>query len=162
MDDDLNEDLRFRNRWVGYAAIAILLIGCLVIFVPVYNSARPAAPRAACLSNLKQIAVAFAIYTTDNDDRFPPADWQTASMPYTKSTTFFSCPTVAHDGYGMNSAWLEKRAPDQPRPLLFETDALGKSVVMNMAGRNKDRHSGWSNVTYTDLSTRSVSARDDP
>lgn len=50
-------------------AILTLLIG---ILIPSLSSARRQAKASACLSNLKGLGTGFAIYLTENKDKFPP------------------------------------------------------------------------------------------
>ncbi len=50
--------------------IAIIAILAALLF-PVFAQAKEAAKKTACLSNTKQIATAFLMYQTDNDDGFP-------------------------------------------------------------------------------------------
>lgn len=52
--------------------IAILAILAAFLF-PVFQSVRENARRAACASNLKQLALAFLQYTQDNDEALPGA-----------------------------------------------------------------------------------------
>ncbi|HUS36419.1 MAG TPA: prepilin-type N-terminal cleavage/methylation domain-containing protein [Verrucomicrobiae bacterium] len=49
-------------------AILIILIG--MIMPPVHHQ-RPAAYRIKCVNNLKNVGLAFRIYATDNNDRYP-------------------------------------------------------------------------------------------
>ncbi len=53
-------------------AIAIIAVLAAVLF-PVFQRVRENARRASCESNLKQLAVAFTLYTQDNDDTMPGA-----------------------------------------------------------------------------------------
>ena len=50
--------------------IAIIAILAAILF-PVFSSAKHAAKRSACLSNLRQIALANEMYIADHDDRMP-------------------------------------------------------------------------------------------
>lgn len=50
--------------------IAIIAIIAAIVF-PVFNRAKAKAKQTACLSNLKQIGTAFALYMPDYDDLFP-------------------------------------------------------------------------------------------
>jgi prepilin-type N-terminal cleavage/methylation domain-containing protein/prepilin-type processing-associated H-X9-DG protein len=50
--------------------IAIIAILAAILF-PVFAQAKAAAKKTACLSNLKQIGVAFMLYENDSDDSFP-------------------------------------------------------------------------------------------
>ncbi len=52
--------------------IAIVAIIAAILF-PVFSKVRENARRAACQSNLKQLAMAFTQYTQDNDERLPGA-----------------------------------------------------------------------------------------
>jgi prepilin-type N-terminal cleavage/methylation domain-containing protein/prepilin-type processing-associated H-X9-DG protein len=51
-------------------AIAIIAILAALLF-PVYASAREAARKATCQSNLRQVGMAFAMYVTDHDGMYP-------------------------------------------------------------------------------------------
>ena len=54
--------------------VVIAIIGILAaLLFPTFAKVRENARRAACLSNLKQLAVAFTQYTQDNDERMPGA-----------------------------------------------------------------------------------------
>ena len=47
--------------------------------------------------------------------------------------------------------------------MAFETDALAKNVVMNLAGRNRNRHrEKSSHVVYADTHARRIKAREKP
>ncbi|MBX3111978.1 MAG: prepilin-type N-terminal cleavage/methylation domain-containing protein [Fimbriimonadaceae bacterium] len=50
--------------------IAIIAVLAAILF-PVFARAKEAAKKAACLSNLKQLGLAFQLYMDDNDDRMP-------------------------------------------------------------------------------------------
>lgn len=52
--------------------IAIIAILAAILF-PVFAQAKEAAKKTQSLSNIKQAATSFAIYTTDNDDNLPSA-----------------------------------------------------------------------------------------
>ncbi|MER3496366.1 MAG: hypothetical protein C4320_05945, partial [Armatimonadota bacterium] len=52
--------------------IAIIAILAAILF-PVFAQAKVAAKKTAALSNTKQTATSFLIYTTDSDDTFPLA-----------------------------------------------------------------------------------------
>jgi len=51
--------------------IAIIAILAAILF-PVFSAAREKARRTSCLSNVKQIGLAFVQYLSDNDGTFPP------------------------------------------------------------------------------------------
>jgi len=96
--------------------VAILAILAAVLF-PVFARARDAAKRTSCLSNMRQVGLALAMYNSDNDDRmpdrrdlkvslgyrpwtsWPPSDPRTgwASIilqPYVREENIWSCPAI--------------------------------------------------------------------
>ncbi|NSW55707.1 MAG: type II secretion system protein [Armatimonadetes bacterium] len=55
--------------------VVLAIISLLVsLLIPVVSRARNLAQRTTCMSNLRQIGTAFAMYMTDYDDCFPNAD----------------------------------------------------------------------------------------
>ncbi len=85
--------------------IAIISIVAAVLF-PIFVGAKGLAYRESCASNLHQISLAGAAYSTDYDDRFMPINYQPAStpnsrndrtwvqmlLPYVKDFAIFRCP----------------------------------------------------------------------
>jgi prepilin-type N-terminal cleavage/methylation domain-containing protein len=60
----------------GFTLIELLVVIAIIaiiaaILLPALNSAKEQAQRADCLSNLKQIGLAFTVYLNDHEDRFP-------------------------------------------------------------------------------------------
>ncbi len=83
--------------------IAIIAILAAILF-PVFAKAREKARMTACLSNLKQIGLAFNMYSQDYDDNFvgcytgyPDYTWPGALYPYVKNTNLFDCPSRVPD-----------------------------------------------------------------
>jgi prepilin-type N-terminal cleavage/methylation domain-containing protein/prepilin-type processing-associated H-X9-DG protein len=99
--------------------IAIIAVLAAILF-PVFAQAREKARQAACMSNLRQIGTAFAMYTQDYDDLLPdrrdlkitlPGGWKPwntwptsdpragwaalALDPYLRNNGIWSCPSVA-------------------------------------------------------------------
>lgn len=65
-----------RNRRRGFTLIELLVVIAIVsllaaMLLPVFATARENGRRAACASNLKQIALGIAQYTQDNDECYP-------------------------------------------------------------------------------------------
>lgn len=63
---------------IGFTLIELLVVIAVVAILaaflfPVFQRVRENAHRASCASNLKQLAIAFTLYTQDNDDRVPGA-----------------------------------------------------------------------------------------
>src|ERR1700692_3578050 len=80
--------------------IAIIAILAAILF-PVFAQAREKARQTACLSNMKQIGLGLAMYSTDYDSQFPPSQlgssgqlvsWPQMMQPYIKSQDVFVCP----------------------------------------------------------------------
>jgi prepilin-type N-terminal cleavage/methylation domain-containing protein/prepilin-type processing-associated H-X9-DG protein len=96
--------------------IAIIAILAAILF-PVFAKVREKARQTACLSNTKQIGLAFAQYIEDYDETFPNGTynyspvggWASQIYPYVKSTGAFLCPddTTIPGGhqssFGMNA-----------------------------------------------------------
>ena len=108
--------------------IAIIAILAAILF-PVFARARENARRASCLSNMKQIALGFMMYSQDYDEKFPtigtttqttapvPEDtafnlsgtagvwyksWASDIYPYVKSSQVYLCPSNQKNFYGTN------------------------------------------------------------
>jgi prepilin-type N-terminal cleavage/methylation domain-containing protein/prepilin-type processing-associated H-X9-DG protein len=97
--------------------IAIIAILAAILF-PVFARAQAKAQQTSCLSNEKQLALAFLMYAQDYDDTMPPAyyfsnsytvehgwdftiDWSTMTFtlgligPYTRNQQINACPQAA-------------------------------------------------------------------
>jgi prepilin-type N-terminal cleavage/methylation domain-containing protein/prepilin-type processing-associated H-X9-DG protein len=78
--------------------IAIIAILAAILF-PVFAQAREKARQATCVSNLKQLGLALAMYAQDSDERMMPAQsgaarWPQLLAPYVKLRAFVLCPTA--------------------------------------------------------------------
>jgi prepilin-type N-terminal cleavage/methylation domain-containing protein/prepilin-type processing-associated H-X9-DG protein len=91
----------------GFTLIEILVVIAIIailaaILLPVFGRARENARRSSCLSNEKQIGLAFAQYAQDYDGNtanspsvpLPPCSWIDRVLPYIKSTAVFECPSA--------------------------------------------------------------------
>ncbi len=81
--------------------IAIISILAVILF-PVFAQARDKARSTSCLSNCRQIGMAFVQYTLDYDENLPltsfplPGNsWTTTVQPYIKSSAILRCPSDA-------------------------------------------------------------------
>jgi len=97
--------------------IAIIAILAAILF-PVFARAREQARKTSCLSNTKQIALAFNMYQTDHDSAYPSVYddnlgytkgriiWADKIYPYVKNRQIFVCPggpnNVAVDPWDTN------------------------------------------------------------
>lgn len=78
--------------------IAIIAILAAILF-PVFAQAREKARQSACLSNMKQMGLAFLQYEQDNDESFPAGTrttrdrgWAFAIYPYVNNRGVYTCP----------------------------------------------------------------------
>jgi prepilin-type N-terminal cleavage/methylation domain-containing protein len=79
-----------RRYETGFTLIELLVVIAIIailaaILFPVFARARENARRASCISNLKQLGLAFMMYTQDYDEQLPINGYSTASNPFTTS-----------------------------------------------------------------------------
>jgi prepilin-type N-terminal cleavage/methylation domain-containing protein len=102
--------------------IAIIAILAAILF-PVFAQAREKARQTSCLSNCKQIALAFQMYQQDNDGAYtwqgpklgddvadfmaPGAkpNWGAELMPYIKSPKMYICPSARPSPFAKTFPW---------------------------------------------------------
>jgi prepilin-type N-terminal cleavage/methylation domain-containing protein/prepilin-type processing-associated H-X9-DG protein len=87
----VEEQVGFRRKR-GFTLIELLvviaIIGILAAMVfPVFARARESARKAVCLSNVKNLALAFQMYLADNNDTFPTREHRQEVIDY-----FNTCP----------------------------------------------------------------------
>jgi prepilin-type N-terminal cleavage/methylation domain-containing protein/prepilin-type processing-associated H-X9-DG protein len=108
-----------RRRKVGFTLIELLVVIAIIailaaILFPVFAQARESARKANCLSNLKQIGLAVAMYNQDYDGTYPSQqrdgeqinlpgaepvyknvqqNYMDELYPYVKNTKVFTCPS---------------------------------------------------------------------
>lgn len=132
--------------------IAIIAILAAILF-PVFAQAREKARATSCLSNMKQIALAFSMYQIDQDGCFPsvyddslgyPAGriiWADKIMPYIKNRDIFACPG------GPNTINLT------PEPGTWPNNLQGTRYSMNMVHgwhwpEGTVNGTGWASIEY--------------
>ena len=107
------------NQHRGFTLIELLIVIAIITLLaamlfPVFSRARGAARRTSCANNLKQIGLAFAQYTQDNDEVYPlnfycdpasatcgdagttPILWMYSLYRYTKNVQIFNCPDFGY------------------------------------------------------------------
>ncbi len=78
--------------------VVIAIIGILAAMVfPVFARARESARKAVCLSNVKNIALAFQMYLADNNDTLPPEEHRREVLDY-----FNLAPGGREDGWDVD------------------------------------------------------------
>lgn len=72
--------LKANNSKTGFTLIELLVVIAIIailaaILFPVFARAKEKAVQTTCLSNVKQLALAFLMYASDYDETMPPAFW---------------------------------------------------------------------------------------
>jgi prepilin-type N-terminal cleavage/methylation domain-containing protein/prepilin-type processing-associated H-X9-DG protein len=113
-----NDGSRLSPRRRGFTLIELLVVIAIIailaaILFPVFAKARERAMLTTCISNNKQLGVAFVLYTQDSDGRLPywtliglkPSDpafaaqnlgestWDVQLYPYVKTKQSYTCPS---------------------------------------------------------------------
>jgi len=122
------------RRSVAFTLIELLVVIAIIailaaILFPVFAQARAKARQSACVSNLRQIGMALAMYRSDHDELQPESSpdldpacldccegtytWRAAILPYVKNRGLFVCPQQPQlDGF----ADAGIRGPMDPAP----------------------------------------------
>ena len=163
--------------------IAIIAILAAILF-PVFARAREKARQTSCLSNLKQLGLAFAMYIQDYDERWPIMYWDSSNScwqpqgiywggeiaPYVKNSQIFICPSATHRycSYIYNQ-WLDRRADStitEPSRYIALVDSTGDGYwaidgadqvwppTNNSRNRISYRHNEGANCLYCDGHTK--------
>jgi prepilin-type N-terminal cleavage/methylation domain-containing protein len=85
-------------------SIAIIALLAAILF-PVFGSARAAARRTVCISNLRQLSLALQMYRQDYGEL--PPHLSTANQAYVKDARMFVCPNDSADGLHAGNDRLE-------------------------------------------------------
>src|SRR5262245_46276864 len=78
--------------------VVIAIIGILAaLLLPTLGRAKESGRRAACSSNLRQLAIALSVYAVENDGMYPPRTlttfWPAQLQPAYQSPDVLLCPT---------------------------------------------------------------------
>lgn len=94
-----NSRARKKVRKGAFTLIELLVVMAIIailaaILLPVLANAKKTANRADCLSNMREIGVAFKMFVSDNGDRFPKAVTERESTDTTRWEAFPTLPLV--------------------------------------------------------------------
>ena len=154
-------------------AIAGLILGVLTwltalitlpflsaILIPVFFRAEDTAKQTACLSNVKELALAQMMYVQDHDGRFPPAaNWPAATLPYFKNPQLLLCPqdsrTDKQSAGGQETSYTMDDLMDAGKPagILAPDEAILLFDGTSVFGPREDaayRHNGGLSVGFVD------------
>lgn len=111
----------FTPRRAGFTLIELLVVIAIIsilaaLLSPALSSARNSAKQIACMNNLKQLGLAFAMYLNDNDGRFPTWtlawnsgangwDWELARLYLGGKDAVFFCPSVSGAAATIYRTW---------------------------------------------------------
>ncbi len=142
----------------GVVIVVIAGLLCAILF-PVFAQHK-GSRRNPCISHMKQLGTGLQIYVSDFNEMLPVHGWYDEIMPYVKNEALFSCDKVPKWGYALNSEIAGRDSTKVPDPwsfpMLFETDALARDVIANLAARTRARHGRGSHITRCDTSTKYV------
>src|SRR6056297_2954549 len=111
-----NGGSQMQRRRCGFTLIELLVVIAIIailaaILFPVFARAREKARQSSCLSNVKQMELAWQMYAQDYDERVvptwiswtdwppPPGDWDDGAywpyllLPYSKNQQIYDCPS---------------------------------------------------------------------
>ena len=110
-----------RHAWMrpGFTLVELLVvIGIIAVLIsillPALTKARVAAQNIACLSNLRQIGTAIAMYATDNQDGMPCGEWGGWTPAPDNDTVYWFTlvnPYLGGQGNSANSAGITAGYP---------------------------------------------------
>jgi prepilin-type N-terminal cleavage/methylation domain-containing protein/prepilin-type processing-associated H-X9-DG protein len=102
------------RRIKGFTLVELLVVVSIIclmmsLLLPSLNRAQKQAEQVHCLANQRQLYLAWALYSTNNDDCLcVPYAYRTALAPYAPQKDVFYCKTVAPQGvrqYGHGSSY---------------------------------------------------------
>jgi len=133
------------------------------MLLPALAKAKQKAQTINCVSNVKQLALAVRIYSTDNKDEFPPAEtWCAAIQKEVGSPKVFQCPAQPgrRCAYAFNAKVGGKKA-DEVNPqtvMIFESDAGWNASGGPELMLDPSRHGRFFVVGLADGSVQQVTA----
>jgi prepilin-type N-terminal cleavage/methylation domain-containing protein/prepilin-type processing-associated H-X9-DG protein len=136
----------------GFTLIELLVVIAIIsilasILFPVFARAREKGRAAACLSNVKQITLAFLMYSSDYDEIITPgalgADlWHDLIYPYTHNRQIYVCPSRKDRqmGYAVNNlvAGVSEGAMFDPAVKILMMDIPPEAIGSTSSSRGTE------------------------
>ncbi|MFA0735108.1 MAG: hypothetical protein OGMRLDGQ_001608, partial [Candidatus Fervidibacter sp.] len=113
--------------------IAIIAILAAILF-PVFSQARAKAYQATCTSNMRNVSMAFAQYSNDYDERYPPFEmwggWTgCAGVRYAGGDTFEIVSGTISEACDPFQRWAHRIQPYMRNTNIFSDPAGGTEVI---------------------------------
>jgi prepilin-type N-terminal cleavage/methylation domain-containing protein/prepilin-type processing-associated H-X9-DG protein len=102
-----------RHSRKGFTLIELLVVIAIIailaaILFPVFAQAREKARQTSCLSNERQLGLAFTQYAQDYDEQYPfskgDSPWTVAVQPYVKNFPVYRCPSDKRQDWAQTQA----------------------------------------------------------
>ena len=105
---------------VEMLVLLVVLSVVAALLLPMFGSStgKMSFERRQCQSNLRHLGLAFRVYASDHDEKFPPLSarydgWTSLLAPYIRESQVFTCPSTRHQGatdffYNARLATLER------------------------------------------------------
>ena len=162
-----------RGRWgsarrggfslVELVVVMLILTLLMAFLLPAITKARRTAQGAACLSNLRQIAVGFHLYASDNGGKLPDpgagdVSWEDMLAQYLRVPEIYRC---ASDGevfqsVGSSYDWRDTGDPDTTLAGQPISDAKARNCVLVFDSLPNWHSRGKMNVAWSDTSASPV------
>jgi prepilin-type N-terminal cleavage/methylation domain-containing protein/prepilin-type processing-associated H-X9-DG protein len=149
--------MKLTNRKTGFTLVELLVVIGIIallisILLPSLNKARQAAQRSACLSNLRQVAMAINAYMAENKQTLPEAGYDNANgrngaplgSAWTPGGVF------ARNGGAQLQVWApipdsmnNYGPPAASNPHRYVTPSIGDALRRYLSGNNPNANSVW-------------------
>jgi prepilin-type N-terminal cleavage/methylation domain-containing protein/prepilin-type processing-associated H-X9-DG protein len=123
--------------------VVIAIIGILAAMVfPVFARARESARKAVCLSNVKNIALAFQMYLADNNDTLPPKEHRQEANDFFESQPGNSGQEGCWDKETGEQTYATDANPYMPFPVILDEYVKNRDVWRCPSARMQ-KGAGW-------------------